>query len=108
MASNKIAFLIRFRKKNSKVHVWETSFQFGKDDVQDFLRKYGIEKDHFICFDEVICQKYSKAFVIGLSEMKDNVSGLWLAIGGKSANRHFSKRAIENAINGPSSIDVPE
>ena len=67
------------------------------DQVEPFLRRHGIKKDHFVCFDEIVCQKYSQGFVDGLLELKDNVAALWLAIGGKSVTGRFAKKAIENA-----------
>ena len=42
-----------FEKKNIKVHVKETTFRFGIDKLNTFLKDNGIEKDHFVCFDEV-------------------------------------------------------
>ena len=86
-----------FQKHKVNVKISETTFQFGMDQVETFLEKHGIEKDHFVCFDEIVCQKYSQAFVDGLSELKDNVAALWLAIGGKSVTGRFAKKAIENA-----------
>ena len=86
-----------FQKQKINVKISETTFQFGVDQVQPFLRRHGIEKDHFVCFDEIVCQKYSKGFVDGLLEMKDSVAAIWLAIGGKSVTGRFAKKAIENA-----------
>ena len=86
-----------FQKQKVNVKISETTFQFGVDQVEPFLRKHGIEKDHFVCFDEIVCQRYSNAFVDGLLELKCNVAALWLAIGGKSVKGRFAKKAIENA-----------
>jgi hypothetical protein len=86
-----------FQKQKVNVKISETTFQFGVDQVEPFLRRHGIEKDHSVCFDEIVCQKYSKGFVDGLLEMKDKVAALWLAIGGKSVTGRFAKKAIENA-----------
>ena len=75
----------------------ETSYQFGVDQLQPFLTKYGIKKDHFVCFDEIVMKTYSKEFVDGLVEFKENVAALWLAIGARSVIGRFPKKAIEKA-----------
>jgi hypothetical protein len=84
-----------FKKMN--VQVRETSFKFGVDEVEPFLRKYGIESDHVVCFDEVICEKYTKSFIDGLIDMKDNVGALWVAIGAKPILGRFSVKALEKS-----------
>ena len=61
--------------------VKETTFQFGVDSVQGFLKKYGIEQTHHVIIDELICTKCDKNFVDSLLAMKANVASLWIAMG---------------------------
>ena len=84
-----------FKKMN--ILVKETTFKFGVDDVETFLRKNAIESDHVVCFDEVICEKYSKLFIDGLKDMKENVGALWVAIGAKPILGRFSVKALEKS-----------
>ena len=51
--------------KNINVQIKETTFKFGVDSLRKFLLENGIEQDHCICFDEVICSDYSNSFSIG-------------------------------------------
>ena len=84
-----------FKKMN--ILVKETTFKFGVDNVETFLRKNAIESDHVVCFDEVICEKYSKLFIDGLKDMKENVGALWVAIGAKPILGRFSVKALEKS-----------
>ena len=84
-----------FKQENIMVH--ETSFQFGVDEIDSFLEEHEIKKDHFLCFDEIVCHNYTKNFVDGLRELKNHVSALWLAIGGKSTRGRFGINGIEKA-----------
>ena len=90
-------FVLENNFKKKKIIIQETHFKFGVDEVESFLQKYGIKKDHFVCFDEILCQNYTKDFVDGLKQMKQNVSGLWLAIGGKSTTGRFGRNGIKKA-----------
>ena len=69
--------------QNTNVLVKETDFKVGMEPLRPFLEKNGIEPNDFVCFDEVICNDYSKDFSNGLEEMKNSVAGLWVAIGAK-------------------------
>ena len=83
--------------KKTNILVKETSFKFGVDDVEPFLRENGIESDHVVCFDEVICKNFSTSFIDGLKEMKDQVGALWVAIGAKPILGRFSVKALEKS-----------
>ena len=48
-----------FKRRNIRVQVQEVNFDFLKDPVPAFLKKYGIEKDHFVCFAEAKISKSS-------------------------------------------------
>ena len=78
-----------FKKRNVRVQIQEVTFDPLKDPVPAFLKKYGIEKDHFVCFDEMICKKFSPIFSRALIEMKNNVAALWIAIGAKPVIGRF-------------------
>ena len=78
-----------FRKRNIRAQIKEVTFDFLKDPVPAFLEKYGIEKDHFVCFHEMICKKFSPIFSRALIEMKNNVAALWIAIGAKPVIGRF-------------------
>ena len=78
-----------FKKRNVSVQIQEVTFDSLKDPVPAFLKKYGIEKDHFVCFDEMICKKFSPIFSRALIEMKNNVAALWIAIGAKPVIGRF-------------------
>ena len=84
-----------FQKKNINVHIQETSFEFGNEELAPFLQELGIEKDHFVCFDEIICKKFSTAFSKALIDMKDNVAALWIAIGAKPVVGSFSLNQLK-------------
>ena len=43
-----------FQKQKVNVKISETTFQFGRDSVMDFLHENQIEPDHHVIFDEVI------------------------------------------------------
>ena len=86
-----------FKKRKINVKVRETTFKFGFSKVKPFLKEYGIEKDHIVCFDEIICKQYSRSFSKGLNKLKDNVAALWLAIGAKPVVGSFSINAIKKS-----------
>ena len=79
--SNLLPFTLMLQKVFPSGVVKETSFQFGVDPVEDFLKQYGIEPTHHVIFDEVICTKYNKAFVDSIVKMKNNVASLMIAMG---------------------------
>ena len=79
--SNLLPFTLMLQKVFPSGVVKETSFQFGVDPVEDFLKQYGIEPTHHVIFDEVICTKYNKAFVDSIVKMKNNVASLMVAMG---------------------------
>ena len=54
--------------------VKETTFQFGTDSIQNFLKEHGIEPTHHLIFDEVICTKYNTKFLKSLVQMKESLS----------------------------------
>ena len=83
-----------FKRRNIRVQVQEVNFDFLKDPVPAFLKKYGIEKDHFVCFDEMICKRFSPTFSKALIEMKNNVAALWIALGAKPVIGRFSMAAF--------------
>ena len=80
-----------FRKKNSQVKIQEVTIDFLKNPVHvpALLEKYGIKKDHFVCFDEVVCKRIDPTFPEALIEMKKNVAALWIAIGAKPVTGSF-------------------
>ena len=78
-----------FRRRNIRAQIKEVTFDFLKDPVPAFLKKYGIEKYHFICFDEMICTRFSPNFSKALIKMKNNVAALWIAIGAKPIAGRF-------------------
>ena len=61
--------------------VKETTFRFGIDSVKTFLSQNGIQSNHHVIFDELICETYSKGFLDSLLAIKVNVSSLWIAMG---------------------------
>ena len=61
--------------------VKETTFQFGVDSIKEFLDENGIEPDHNVIIDELICTKFNKQFFEALTFLKDNVKSLWIAMG---------------------------
>ena len=80
------------------VQIEETTFKFEDEgSLEPFLEKFQIKSDHHVCFDEVICKRYSKAFTKGLQNMKDRVARLWVAIGAKSVTSPFAINSIEKA-----------
>ena len=91
--------MVEYEFRNARsVQIVETTFRFeDEDSLEPFLKKFQIESDHYVCFDEVICRKYSNAFTQGLKNMKDKVAGLWVAIGAKSVTSRFAITSIEKA-----------
>ena len=61
--------------------VKETTFQFGIDSIKRFMQEHGIEPDHHVIFDELICTKYDKRFLDSLVALKNSVKSLWIAMG---------------------------
>ena len=76
-----LPFTLMLQDNFSPGVVKETTFQFGVDSVQGFLKKYGIEPTHHVIIDELICTKCDKNFVSSLLAMKANVASLWIAMG---------------------------
>ena len=75
----------------TKVEVKETDFQVGMEPVGPFLEENGIGPNDFVCFDEVICNDYSRNFSDGLKEMAESVASLWVAIGSKPVVGRYKK-----------------
>ena len=89
--------MLEYEFRNARyVQIKETTFKF-EDSLEPFLEKFEIKSDHYVCFDEVICKKYSRAFTKGLQNMKDRVAGLWVAIGAKSVTGRFAINSIKEA-----------
>ena len=86
-----------FQKKKINVLVKQATFRFGLDSLKTFLQQNGVEKNHYVCFDEIICKQFSKSFLQDLIDMKNEVAGLWLAIGAKSVIGRFSTAALERS-----------
>ena len=82
--------------QNTNVLVKETDFKVGMEPLRPFLEKNGIKPNDFVCFDEVICNDYSKDFSNGLEEMANSVAGLWVAIGAKPVIGRY-KRPLRNS-----------
>ena len=78
---NLLPFTLMLQGEFPEGVVKETTFQFGIDSVEAFLQEHRIEPDHHVIFDEVICTKYTIAFVDSLVEMKNSVRSLWIAMG---------------------------
>ena len=78
---NLLPFTLMLQKEFPDEVVKETTFQFGIDSVDGFLSEYGIEPHHHVIIDELICPKFSKAFLDSLKAMKMNVASLWIAMG---------------------------
>ena len=78
---NLLPFTLMLQGEFPEGVVKETTFQFGVDSIDAFLQEHGIEADHHVIFDEVICTKYTKAFVDSLVKMKNSVRSLWIAMG---------------------------
>ena len=84
--STKLPFTMMLEQElrsRPKIRISETTFQFGKDSIKDFLRGFSIQPSHHICFDELICHSYTKEFCDALEQMRENVSSMWIAIGAK-------------------------
>ena len=79
--STKLPFTLMLEDEFPLGVVKETNFEFGMDSVKGFLMEYGVEQDHHLIFDEVICTKYTKGFVDSLIAMKNNVASMWIAMG---------------------------
>ena len=70
--------------------VKETSIQFGKDCIKEFLEQYDIKSSDHLIFDEVICTKYCKEFIDSILLLKDSVASLWMAMGSEPITvKHF-------------------
>ena len=89
--------MLEYEFKNIDVQIKETTFKFGVDSLESFLNENGIESDHCICFDEVICKEYSTSFSKGLNEMKESVAAMWVAIGAKPVMGRFAIKALEKS-----------
>ena len=82
------------RKEN---HVREQIIEASKKpdfNIEHIMEKYGIKKDHFVCFDEVVCKRIDPTFPEALIEMKNNVAALWIALGAKPVIGRFSMAAF--------------
>ena len=71
--SNLLPFTLVLQSQFPKDVVKETTFQFGVDSVKGFLQEYGIEPDHHVIIDELICTRYDKRFSDSLVALKNNV-----------------------------------
>ena len=78
---NLLPFTLMLQGEFPEGVVKETTFQFGIDSVEAFLQEHSIEADHHVIFDEVICTKFTLAFVDSLVQMKNSVRSLWIAMG---------------------------
>ena len=76
-----LPFTLMLQKKFPVGVVKETTFQFGTDSIQNFLKEHFIEPTHHLIFDEVICTKYNTKFLKSLVQMKECVASLWVAMG---------------------------
>ena len=79
--SNLLPFTLMLKGEFPNGVVKETEFEFGKDSVEEFLQEHGIEADHYVIFDELICTKYNKGFLDSLIAMKNSVKSIWIAMG---------------------------
>ena len=79
--SNLLPFTLVLQSQFPEGVVKESTFQFGVDSVEEFLQEHGIEPDHHVIFDELICTKYDRQFINALISLKDNVESLWIAMG---------------------------
>ena len=79
--SNLLPFTLVLQSQFPEGVVKETTLQFGVDSVEEFLQEHGIEPDHHVIFDELICTKYDRQFINALISLKDNVESLWIAMG---------------------------
>ena len=79
--SNLLPFTLMLKGEFPNGVVKETTFDFGKDSVEEFLQEHGIEPDHYVIFDELICTKYNKGFLDSLIAMKNSVKSIWIAMG---------------------------
>ena len=71
--------------------VKETTFQIGIDSVKGFLQEHGIEPDHHLIFDELICTRYDKQFLDSLKALKENVKSFWIAMGAEPVTGKIHK-----------------
>ena len=78
---NLLPFTLMLQSQFPEGVVKETTFQFGVDSVKGFLKEHGIEKDHHVIIDELICNKYDKQFLDSLVTLKESVKSLWIAMG---------------------------
>ena len=79
--SNLLPFTLMLQGQFPDGVVKETTFEFGIDLVKSFLYNHGVESDHHLVFDELICRKYTKEFSHSLIAIKSNVKSLWVAMG---------------------------
>ena len=78
---NLLPFTLMLQSQFPEGVVKETTFQFGVDSVKGFLKEHGIEQDHHVIIDELICNKYDKQFLDSLVTLKESVKSLWIAMG---------------------------
>ena len=100
LKERKMPFTVILEKvfQNTNVLVKETDFKIGMEPLGPFLEENGIKPNDFVCFDEVICNVYSKDFSNGLEEMSNSVAALWVAIGAKPVIGHYNyKRPLGNS-----------
>ena len=79
--ANPLPFTLVLQREFPHGVVKETTFQFGVDSVKGFLQQHGIEPDHHVIIDELICTKFDKRFLDSLKALKENVKSLWIAMG---------------------------
>lgn len=79
--STLLPFTLMLQKDFPPNVVKETTFQFGIDSVKGFLQHHGVQENHHVVFDEVICSQYSKSFLDSIIAMKNCVASLWIAMG---------------------------
>ena len=80
-SKNLLPFTLMLQGEFPEGVVKETTFLFGVESVDDFLKENRIQSDHVLIFDEVICTKYTKQFMDALIEIKNSVASLWIAMG---------------------------
>ena len=94
-SSNLLPFTLMLQGEFPEGVVKETTFEFGVDSVEDFLRDHGIESDHYVIFDELICTKYTKGFLDSVIAMKNSVKSLWVAMGAQPITGNKKKINFE-------------
>ena len=56
------------------------TFPFGLNTFKTFLQQNGVEKSHYVCYDETIYKQFSKSLLHDLiTYMKNEDTGLWLS-----------------------------